>query len=188
MKRFDLERSPTDLLPRGLPVHTLHRLLLVCTTQLSSRLFDELQSHGIIRAHTRDRVSRGLSTAEGLAPGVRERRLYTPPQALVVYPRSQLSPLASLDRPRLLAPVAPLGKLATALDAFLTKAAQAGTLLEASLEELREATEKAFLGLLVPLVRRGLIEGVYGSDVSGVSPSEALCKVTCIQIRNLPQI
>jgi hypothetical protein len=74
MQRFDLERPPTDLLPRGLPVHTLRWLLLVCTTQLSSRLLDELpifqedfQSHGIIRTHTRDRVSHGLSTAEGLA-------------------------------------------------------------------------------------------------------------------------
>jgi hypothetical protein len=56
-----------------------------------------------------------------------------PQQALVVYPRSQSSPLAALNRPRLLAPVAPLRKLATALDAFLTRAT--GALLEGSLEE-----------------------------------------------------
>ena len=47
-------------------------------------------------------------------------------------------------------------------------------LLEASLEEARETTAKAFQGLLVPLMRRGLIEGVYGSDGSDVSPSEVL--------------
>jgi hypothetical protein len=100
-----------------------------------------------------------------------------PSQALVrvVYPRSQSLPLAVLNRPRLLAPVEPLRELATALDVFLTRAT--GALLGASLEEAREATAaKAFLGLLVLLVllvRRGLIEGVYGSDVGDESPSEA---------------
>ena len=95
-----------------------------------------------------------------------------PPQALVVYPRSQSPPLAALNRSQLLASVAPLSKLATVLDAFLTRANSA--LLETSLEEAREATAKAFLGPLVLLARRGLIEGVYSSDVGDVSPSEAL--------------
>ena len=63
-------------------------------------------------------------------------------------------------------------RLATAPDAFLLTRAT-GALLGASLEEAREVTAKAFLKLLVPLVRAS-IEGVYGSDVSGVSPSEAL--------------
>ena len=57
--------------------------------------------------------------------------------------------------------------LAGALDASLAKAA--GAPLEASREEAR-LTAKAF----VPLVRRGLIEGVYGSDISDVPPSKAL--------------
>ena len=97
-----------------------------------------------------------------------------PPQALVVYtPVAVLANafLAALNGLRLLAPVALVGDLASALDGSLGKAA--GTLLEAPREEARGAA-KAFVRLLVPFVRRGLIEGVYGSDISDVPPSEAL--------------
>jgi hypothetical protein len=64
-----------------------------------------------------------------------------------------------------------LGDLASALDGSLAKAA--GTLLDAPREEARGAA-KAFVRLLVPFVRRGFIEGVYGSDISDVPPGEAL--------------
>ena len=100
--------------------------------------------------------------------------LHMPPQALVVYtPVAVLANalLAALNGLRLLAPVALLGDLASTLDASLAKAA--GTLLEAPREEAQGAA-KAFVRLLVPFVRRGLIEGVYGSDISKVPPSEAL--------------
>jgi len=113
------------------------------------------------------RDSRGGS---GTTVGV----LHMPPQALVVYaPVAVLANalLAALNGLRLLAPVALLGDLASALDASLAKAA--GTLLEAPPEEARGAA-KAFVRLLVPFMRRGLIEGVYGSDISNVPPSEAL--------------
>jgi hypothetical protein len=46
-------------------------------------------------------------------------------------------------------------------------------LLEAPREEARGAT-KAFVRLLVPFVRRGLIEGVYGRSVGDVPPGEEL--------------
>ena len=113
------------------------------------------------------RDSRGST---GTTAGV----LHMPPQALVAYtPVAVLANalLAALNGLRLLAPVALLGDLAGALDASLAKAA--GTLLEAPREEARGAA-KAFVRLLVPFVRRGLIEGVYGSDISKVPPSEAL--------------
>jgi conserved oligomeric Golgi complex subunit 8 len=100
--------------------------------------------------------------------------LHMPPQALVVYPPVAVfanALLAALNGLRLLAPVALLGDLASALDAALAKGA--GTLLEAPREEALGAA-KAFLKLLVPFVRRGLIEGVYGSDICDVPPSEAL--------------
>jgi hypothetical protein len=79
--------------------------------------------------------------------------------------------LAALNGLRLLAPVALLGDLANALDASLARGA--GALLEAPREEARGAA-KAFVRLLVPFVRRGLIEGVYGSDLGDVPPNEAL--------------
>ena len=72
---------------------------------------------------------------------------------------------------RLLAPAALLGDLANALDASLAKAF--GTLLEAPRMEARGAAT-AFLRLLVPFVRKGLIEGVYGSNVGDIPPSKAL--------------
>ena len=100
--------------------------------------------------------------------------LHVPPQALVVYPPVAVlanALLAALNGLRLLAPVALLGDLANALDASLARAA--GALLEAPREEARGAA-KAFVLLLVPFVRRGLIEGVYGSDLGDVPPNEAL--------------
>jgi hypothetical protein len=101
--------------------------------------------------------------------------LHMPPQALVVYPPVATlanALLAALNGLRLLAPVALLRDLARALDAALVVAA--GTLLlEAPKEEARGAAE-AFVRLLVPFVRRGLIEGVYGSNIGDVPPSEAL--------------
>jgi hypothetical protein len=100
--------------------------------------------------------------------------LHVPPQALVVYPPVAVlanALLAALNGLRLLAPVALLGDLATALDASLAKAA--GTLLEAPREDARGAG-KAFVRLLVPFVRKGLIEGVYGCNIADVPPSEAL--------------
>jgi conserved oligomeric Golgi complex subunit 8 len=100
--------------------------------------------------------------------------LHMPPQALVVYPPIALlanALLAALNGLRLLAPVALLGDLANALDASLAKAF--GTLLEAPRVEARDAAT-AFLRLLVPFVRKGLIEGVYGSSVVDVPPSEEL--------------
>jgi hypothetical protein len=100
--------------------------------------------------------------------------LHMPPQALVVYPPIAIlanALLAALNGLRLLAPAALLGDLAKALDASLSKAF--GTLLEAPRDEARGAA-MAFLRLLVPFVRKGLIEGVYGSSVGNVPPSEAL--------------
>ena len=100
--------------------------------------------------------------------------LHMPPQALVVYPSIAVlanALLAALNRLRLLAPAALLGELANALDASLVKAF--GTLLEAPRSEARGAAT-AFLQLLVPFVRKGLIEGVYGSSAGEVPPSEAL--------------
>jgi hypothetical protein len=84
-----------------------------------------------------------------------------PPQALVVYtPVAVLANglLAALNGLRLLVLVSLVGDLASALDGSLAKAA--GTVLEAPLKEARGAA-KAFVRLLVPYVRRGLIEGVH---------------------------
>jgi len=96
-----------------------------------------------------------------------------PPQALVVCPAIAVlaNTLAALNGLSLLAPAALLGDLANALDASLAKAF--GTLLEAPRVEARGAAT-AFWKLLVPFVRKGLIEGVYGSSVGDVPPSEAL--------------
>ena len=100
--------------------------------------------------------------------------LHMPPQALVVYPPVAVlanALLAALNGLWLLAPVALLGDLASALDVALAEAA--GALLEGPREEARGAG-KAFVKLLVPFVKRGLIEGVYGSDVGDVPPGEVL--------------
>ncbi len=100
--------------------------------------------------------------------------LYLPPQALVVYPPIAIlanALLAALNGFRLLAPAALLGDLAKALDTSLAKAF--GTLFEAPRVEARGAAT-AFLRLFVPFVRKGLIEGVYGSNIGDVPPSEAL--------------
>lgn len=108
--------------------------------------------------------------AAGTTAGV----LHMPPQALVVYPPIATltnALLAALNGLRLLAPVALLGDLADALDASLARAF--GTLLDAPWVDARDAAT-AFLRLLVPFVRKGLIEGVYGSSVGDVPPSEAL--------------
>ncbi|KAI0262642.1 Dor1-like family-domain-containing protein [Russula aff. rugulosa BPL654] len=108
------------------------------------------------------------------APGSTAGVLHMPPQALVVYPPIAIlanALLAALNGLRLLAPTALLGDLANALDASLAKAF--GTLLEAPRVEARDAAT-AFLRLLVPFVRKGLIEGVYGSSVGDVPPSEEL--------------
>ena len=75
---------------------------------------------------------------------------------------------------RVLSPTAWLGEPAKALDESLVKAF--GTLLEAPRAEARGAA-KAFLQPLVSFVRKGLIEGVYGSSAGEVPPSEALQKV-----------
>jgi hypothetical protein len=108
------------------------------------------------------------------ATGTTASVLHMPPQALVVYPPIAIlanALLAALNGLRLLAPVALLGDLANALDASLAKAF--GTLLEAPRVEARDAAT-AFLRLLVPFVRKGLIEGVYCSSVGDVPPSEEL--------------
>jgi len=99
------------------------------------------------------------------AAGMTAGMLHMPPQALAVYP--PIAILAALNGFRLLAPVALLGDLANVLDASLAKAF--GTLLEAPrLEALEAAT-----ALLVPFVRKGLIEGVYGSSVGDVRPARS---------------
>jgi hypothetical protein len=108
------------------------------------------------------------------AAGTTASVLHMPPQALAVYPPIAIlanALLAALNGLRLLAPTALLGDLANALDASLAKAF--GTLLEAPRVEARDAAT-AFLRLLVPFVRKGLIEGVYGSSVGDVPPSEEL--------------
>ena len=66
--------------------------------------------------------------------------------------------LVGLNGLWLLALLVQLCDLASALDGSLAKAA--GTLLEALQGEAQEAA-KAFVRLLVPFARRGLIEGVY---------------------------
>ncbi|KAN0109625.1 Dor1 domain containing protein [Russula decolorans] len=111
------------------------------------------------------------------AAGTTASVLHMPPQALAVYPPIAMlanALLAALNGLRLLAPVALLGDLANALDASLAKAL--GTLLEAPRVEARDAAT-AFLRLLVPFVRKGLIEGVYGSSVGDVPPSEELQEI-----------
>ena len=100
----------------------------------------------------------GMGTTAGV--------LHMPPQALVVYtPVAVLANglIAALNGLRLLAPVSLVGDLASGLDGSLAKAA--GTLPEAPREEAREAA-KAFVRLLVPYVRRGLIDGVYTTCLS----------------------
>ncbi|KAI9459187.1 Dor1-domain-containing protein [Lactarius psammicola] len=97
-----------------------------------------------------------------------------PPQALVTYPPVAVfanAILAALNGLRLLAPVALLNDLVQALDSALAQACRA--LLDAPSEEAHEAAT-AFVGLLVPFLRRGLIEGVYGSSEGDVMPSEGL--------------
>ena len=97
--------------------------------------------------------------------------LHTPPQALVVYPPIVAlanALLAALNGLRLLAPAALLGDLTNMLDASLVKACR--MLLEDFWEA--QGAAAAFLWLLVPLVRKGLIESVHGSR--DVPPSEAL--------------
>jgi len=103
--------------------------------------------------------------------------LHMPPQGLAVYPpvaEFVNALLAALNGLRLLAPVALLGDLTNALDASLAKGCD--TLLAAPREEARGAAI-AFVRLLVPFVRRGLIEGVYGSRIRDVPPDEGLQKV-----------
>ncbi|KAH9973379.1 Dor1-like family-domain-containing protein [Russula compacta] len=110
----------------------------------------------------------GTTTAAGM--------LHMPPQALVVYPPVAIlanALLAALNGLRLLAPVALLGDLVDALDASLVQASD--TLLGGAppRDEARGAAS-AFVRLLVPFVRRGLIEGVYGRGIGDVPPSEVL--------------
>jgi len=127
--------------------------------------------------------TRGAIAAGTTAGGV----LHMPPQALLSYPPIATlanALLAALNGLRLLAPAALLFDLANALDASLAKAL--GTLLEAgasrttttttttTVEEEARGAAMAFWRLLVPFVRKGLIEGVYGSNVGDVPPSEAL--------------
>ncbi len=100
--------------------------------------------------------------------------LQMPPQALVVYPPVAVfanAMLAALNGLRLLAPVALLNDLVRALGGALAQACH--TLFDAPREEAREAAT-AFVQLLVPFVRRGLIEGVYESSEGDVMPSEEL--------------
>ncbi|KAF8494139.1 hypothetical protein F5888DRAFT_1848287 [Russula emetica] len=104
--------------------------------------------------------------AAGMTAGV----LHMPPQALAVYPPIAIltnALLAALNGFRLLIrkSVTLLGDLANVLDASLAKAF--GTLLEAPRLEAREAAT----ALLVPFVRKGLIEGVYGSSVGDIYSS-----------------
>ncbi|KAH9956990.1 hypothetical protein BC827DRAFT_725303 [Russula dissimulans] len=84
--------------------------------------------------------------------------LHMPPQGLAVYPPLAVfanALLAALNGLRLLAPVALLGDFTNALDASLAKGCD--TLLAAPREEARGAAT-VFVRLLVPFVRRGLIE------------------------------
>ncbi|KAH9991099.1 Dor1-like family-domain-containing protein [Russula vinacea] len=123
-----------------------------------------------VRARVSGEFSRAVEEFARTTSGV----LHMPPQALVVYPPIAMlanALLAALNGLRLLAPVALLSDLAKALDVSLSKAFD--TLLEAPRDEARGAAT-AFLRLLVPFVRKGLIEGVYGSSVVNVPPSEAL--------------
>ena len=113
---------------------------------------------------------RDSRAAAGTTAGV----LKMPPQALVAYPPIALfanALLAALNGLRLLAPVALLNDLVRALDGSLAQACR--TLLDAPREEARDAAT-AFVQLLVPFVRRGLIEGVYGSSEGVIMPSEEL--------------
>ena len=66
--------------------------------------------------------------------------------------------LVGLNGLWLLALLVQLGDLASAPDGSLAKAT--GTPLEA-LQEVAQEAAKAFVQLLVPFARRGLIEGVY---------------------------
>ena len=113
---------------------------------------------------------RDSRTVSGTTSGV----LHVPPHALVVYPPVAVlanALLATLNGLRLLAPAALLHDLAHALDAALAKACH--TLLEAPREQARGAAT-AFARDLVPFVRKGLVEGVYGSSLADVPPNEEL--------------
>jgi hypothetical protein len=118
-------------------------------------------------------VVRARRGGSGTTTGV----LHIPPQELVFYPPIATLAnvlLAALNGLRLLAPAALLGDLTKALDASLSKAF--GTLLEGPRDEAQGAAT-AFLRLLVPFVRKGLIEGVYGSRVGNMPPGEALQEI-----------
>lgn len=118
--------------------------------------------------------SRGGGAGTTTAAGV----LHMPPQALVVYPPVAIlanALLAALNGLRLLAPVALLGELVDALDASLVKAC--GTLLLGAPPPPRDGARgaaSAFVRLLVPFVRRGLVEGVYGCSIKDMPPGEVL--------------
>ncbi|KAH9017017.1 Dor1-like family-domain-containing protein [Lactarius hengduanensis] len=104
---------------------------------------------------------RDSRAAAGTTAGV----LQIPPQALVAYPPVAVfanALLAALNGLRLLAPVALLKDLVRALDGALAQACR--VLLDAPREEAHEAAT-AFVRLLVPFVRRGLIEGFHQSNV-----------------------
>ncbi|KAF8502193.1 hypothetical protein F5888DRAFT_1670030 [Russula emetica] len=158
------------------PLSIYNHLLIHCQ-RLLPPLFEDA-----VRAHVSSEFSRAVEefartpetgwAAAGApradtrgAAGMTAGMLHMPPQALAVYP--PIAILAALNGFRLLAPVALLGDLANVLDASLAKAF--GTLLEAPrLEALEAAT-----ALLVPFVRKGLIEGVYGSSVGDVRPARS---------------
>ncbi|KAI9509139.1 Dor1-domain-containing protein [Russula earlei] len=99
----------------------------------------------------------------GMTSGV--LHIHIPPQALAVYPPVAVfanALLVALNGLRLLAPAALLGDLANSLDASLAKAID--RLLDAPRVEATGAA-RAFVRLLVPFLRRGLIEGVYGYSI-----------------------
>ncbi len=101
---------------------------------------------------------------------------HIPPQVLVVYPPIAIlanALLTALNGLRLLAPAALLGDLAKALDASLAKAFGTPRCSKHPRVEARRAAT-VFLLLLMPFVRKGLIEGVDGSSVGEAPPSEAL--------------
>ncbi|KAH9971002.1 Dor1-like family-domain-containing protein [Lactifluus volemus] len=113
-------------------------------------------------------ASSGLTTTTSV--------LHVPPQALVVYPPIAVlanALLAALNGLRLLAPAALLHDLAHALDASLARACR--TLLEVPNPEQARGAAKVFARDLVPFVRKGLIEGVYGGpSLVDVPPIEEL--------------
>jgi conserved oligomeric Golgi complex subunit 8 len=105
--------------------------------------------------------------------------LHVPPQVLAVHPPVAVlanALLGALNGLRLLAPAALLHDLAHALDVALARACRA--LLEAPApaqeQQARGAAAVVFAHHLVPFVRKGLIEGVYGHSLADVPPSEEL--------------